>query len=56
MCLKKGKFCLKRGEDPKKVVWLYHLKSDSQSAKSNSQCQKNLANHFAKVIRNYPKK
>ena len=29
--------------------------SDSQSAKRDSQCQKKLANHFAKVIRNYPK-
>ena len=50
MCPKKGKFVFK-----KKIIWQYHLKSDLQLAKSNPQCQKNLANHFAKVIRNYPK-
>ena len=49
ICLKRGKFCLKKGKYQKnKVFWLIHLKSDSQ-------CQKNLANHFAKVIFNYPK-
>ena len=38
----------------KKVFWRIHLKSDLQSAKSDSQCQKHLANHFSKMIHNYP--
>ena len=50
-----GKFVLKRGEDKKKGLWRIHLKSASQSAKSDSPSPKNLANHFDKVIHNYPK-
>ena len=39
----------------KKVVWQIYWTSDLQSVDNDSQCHKNLANHFAKVICNYPK-
>ena len=51
-------YICRSGFKKRKVIhhfWSLLCYSDSQSANNNSLCKKNLANCFAKVIRNYPK-